>query len=117
MSFSVISALNFMAMREMGHCVHSSVKTFYFGFLSTSFTVLYIIAVDPGTFELWNIGTSSYPITVNQGIACLFIGFFSWASQESLSLAMTVVKSGTTAVFFNLGLVISFVLDATYFNR
>jgi drug/metabolite transporter (DMT)-like permease len=40
--FSIFSALNFLSMREIGNAVHSSVKTYYFGALSTFLTLLYL---------------------------------------------------------------------------
>ena len=53
----------------------------------------------------------------DQFCASMIIGFFSWASQESLSLALISVKSGTTACFYNISLIIAFVLDVVYFKR
>ena len=47
----------------------------------------------------------------------MIIGFFSWASQESLSLALMSVKSGTTACFYNISLIIAFIVDVAYFKR
>ena len=45
------------------------------------------------------------------------MGFCSWFSQESLSLALGSVKSGTTAAFQNLALVIAFLTDVLHFKR
>ena len=45
------------------------------------------------------------------------VGFFSWANQESLSLSLTVVKQGTASAFNNIALIVSFLVDATYFKR
>lgn len=40
--FTVFSALNFYEMRRMGNEVHSSIKTFYYGFVCSMFTLIYI---------------------------------------------------------------------------
>ena len=47
----------------------------------------------------------------------MIIGFFSWASQESLSLSLMSVKSGTTACFYNISMIIAFIVDVAYFKR
>ena len=44
-------------------------------------------------------------------------GLFSWISQEAVSFALVVVKSGTVSAFFNIGLVIAFLVDTLYFKR
>ena len=54
--FSLCSALNFLAMREIGNCVHSSVKTYYFGLLSSVLTFLFMVLYEPQFFEFWNVG-------------------------------------------------------------
>ena len=115
--FSVFSAMNFLAMRELGNCVHSSVKTYYFGVLSTFFAVTFISFKTPSFFKFWDIGQQDFPLSLDQFYGTLFIGFFSWTAQESLSLALTSVKSGVTAAFYNVALVISFIVDISYFHR
>ena len=50
-------------------------------------------------------------------IASVCVGFFSWANQESLSLSLTIVKQGTASAFNNIALIVSFLIDALYFNR
>ena len=116
-AFTVLNALKFIAMSELGNAVHSSVKTLWFGVFSTVLVLIFFIFYEPKMYAIWLIGSESYPIGIYGFLGCLTIGFFSWASQESLSLALTAVKSGTTAVFFNIGLVIAFATDVGYFNR
>lgn len=90
--YTAFSALNFYEMRRMGSGVHSSIKTFYFGAVCTGLTLMYLAAMQPSFFFIWNIGTDAYPLTAGALFASLIIGFFSWANQESLSLSLTVVK-------------------------
>lgn len=116
-AFTVLNALKFIAMSELGNQVHSSVKTLWFGVFSTALVVTFFIFYEPSMFAFWLIGSDSYPIGGPAFLGCLCIGIASWASQESLSLALTTVKSGTTAVFFNIGLIIAFVTDVMYFSR
>lgn len=47
----------------------------------------------------------------------IIIGVFSYVAQDTMSIALISVKSGTVAGFYNLGLVISFLTDAFYFGR
>lgn len=47
----------------------------------------------------------------------IIIGLFSYVSQDSMSIALGIVKSGTVAGFYNLALVISFLTDSLYFDR
>jgi hypothetical protein len=116
-SFTVLNALKFIAMSELGNAVHSSVKTLWFGIFSSALVLVFFIFYEPSIFAFWLIGSDSYPLGGNSFLGCLIIGFFSWASQESLSLALTTVKTGTTAVFFNVGLIIAFSTDVLYFDR
>ena len=111
--YTIFSALNYYEMRKMGHRVHSSIKTFYFGSLCSLGTFLYILIIEPDSvFQV-----KEFPITLPQLAASLAVGFFSWANQESLSLSLTVVKQGTTSAFNNIALIVSFIVDATYFKR
>lgn len=100
-------------MRKMGHGVHSSIKTFYFGALCSLGTFLYILIVELDHM----IEKKEFPITLAQFSASMVVGFFSWANQESLSLSLTVVKQGTASAFNNLALIVSFLVDALYFKR
>lgn len=113
----MLNALKFIAMSELGNAVHSSVKTLWFGVFSTTLVLVFLIFYEPMFYAIWLIGSDSYPLGGSAFLGCLIIGFFSWASQESLSLALTTVKSGTTAVFFNIGLIIAFLTDVMYFDR
>ena len=54
---------------------------------------------------------------MNQLCAGVIIGLFSWGAQESQSIAVTIVKSGTAAAFLNVGLIFSLLVDITYFKR
>ena len=47
----------------------------------------------------------------------MMVGLFSWMAQESLSLALTTVKSGTTSGFYNIALVAAFAVDVIQFKR
>lgn len=97
----------------MGHGIHSSIKTYYFGALCSFFTLTYIIATEG---REW-ISTKKFPMTLDQLLASLAVGFFSWANQEALSLSLTIVKQGTTSAFNNIALLVSFSVDALYFHR
>lgn len=111
--YTIFSALNFYEMRKMGHGVHSSIKTFYFGALCSLGTFLYILIIEPeSVFQ-----AKEFPINLAQFSASMAVGFFSWANQESLSLSLTVVKQGTASAFNNIALIVSFLVDATYFKR
>ena len=116
-SFTVCNALKFLAMSELGNMVHSSVKTFWFGVFSTVVTIIYLMFEDPQLFLFWNMGQPQYSINSDQFFGAFIIGFFSWAGQESLSLALTKVKNGSTAAFISIGLVIAFFTDVLYFER
>lgn len=41
--YTIFSAANFFEMRKMGSGVHSSIKTYYFGYLCSLGTILYIL--------------------------------------------------------------------------
>jgi len=116
-AFAMFSALNFLKMREIGHGVHSSVKTFYFGVLSSSLTAIFMVFYQPSIYLLWNFGKADYPMTIPQFWGCMMVGLFSWMAQESLSLALTTVKSGTTSGFYNIALVAAFAVDVIQFKR
>ena len=77
--FTVCSALKFLAMSELGNMVHSSVKTYWFGVLSTIVTAIYLMFVEPQLYAFWNMGTSAYPMRGDQFLGAFIIGFFSWA--------------------------------------
>lgn len=111
--YTVFSALNFYEMRKMGHGVHSSIKTFYFGALCSLGTFFWIICTESEQF----FKTKEIPITFPQFAASMAVGFFSWANQEALSLSLTVVKQGTASAFNNLALIVSFLVDSLYFKR
>lgn len=104
-------------MRRMGKGVHSSIKTFYFGLLCTIFTMVYILFDGIELYRLDKIGSAEYPISSDQLISSLLVGFFSWANQESLSLCLTIIKQGTASAFNNIALVVSFMVDTFYFGR
>ena len=116
-TFTVVNAMKFIAMRELVNSVHSSVKTLHFGIFSTILVLIFMMFYEPTYYAFWLMGTDEYPMTGSQFLGCFIIGFFSWSSQESLSLALTTVKSGTTAVFFNIGLILAFITDVSYFQR
>ena len=115
--FCLLGALNILAMRELGTMVHSSVKTFYFGAVSTILTGIFFLFYEPSLFDLWEIRNGQYSFGMNQLCAGVIIGLFSWGAQESQSIAVTIVKSGTAAAFLNVGLIFSLLVDITYFKR
>jgi hypothetical protein len=116
--FCVLGALNMLAMREMGNLVHSSVKTFYFGVVSTILTAIFFLFYDPQLFAVWKYNQEGeYSFQGKKLLAGLIIGLFNWAVQESLSIALTIIKSGAVAAFLNVGLIFSFLVDVTYFDR
>lgn len=113
--YTVFSALNFFEMRRMGHGIHSSIKTYYFGAMCSMGTALYILAAES---HMWfSKAKFEFPITFDQALASFAVGFFSWLNQEALSLCLTVVKQGTASGFNNIALVVSFTVDALYFKR
>lgn len=115
--FALFSAMNFITIRDMSGNMYVSLKTYYFGVFSTALTLLICAFTDPGLFAVWRIGTANYPISKGSFIGCLCIGTFSWISQEAMSIALGVVKSGTVAGFYNIALCLSYMTDAFYFNR
>ena len=115
--YCLFSVFNFYEMRRMGKGVHSSIKTFYFGVCCVLFTLAYIAYDGPEFFYFHLIGTDDYPINLEQLLASLAVGFFSWANQESLSLCLTIVKQGTASAFNNIALIVAFRVDAFYFQR
>ena len=46
-AFTIMNALKFLAMSELGNMVHSSVKTYWFGVLSVVVTALFLVFADP----------------------------------------------------------------------
>jgi hypothetical protein len=45
--FTVLSAMNFLSMREIGIRVHTSVKSFYFGGVSIIISLIFILFYEP----------------------------------------------------------------------
>ena len=115
--YTIFSSLNYLKMREMGNQIHSAIKTYYFGLLCTSLSLVYATYMDPTILKLWLIGTPYYPISLAQFTASLGVGFFSWANQECLSLCLTVVKQGTSSAFNIIALLVSLATDSLYFGR
>ena len=111
--YTVFSALNFYEMRQMGHGLHSSIKTFYFGAMCSLGTLAYIMVVE---HDQW-FTKKAFPLNWQQFTGSMIVGFFSWANQESLSLSLTVVKQGTASAFNNMSLIISLAVDTLYFHR
>ena len=79
-AFTVLNALKFIAMSELGNAVHSSVKTLWFGVFSTVLVLIFFIFYEPKIYAIWLIGSESYPLGINGFLGCLTIGLFSWAS-------------------------------------
>lgn len=115
--FAFFSAMNFITIRGLGGNIHVSLKTFYFGVISSTVTALYCIYADPQIFYFWRIATNNYSMTRNEFLGSLAVGFFSWSSQESMSIALGIVKSGTVSAFYNVALVMAFMTDVLYFKR
>lgn len=104
-----------LSMREMGSMVHSSVKTFYFGVMSTFMTGLFFLFYEPAVFSWYEYEKGTYHFEINQVYGGIIIGLFAYSAQETLSLALCTVKSGAVAAFFNVGLIFSLLVDITYF--
>ena len=118
MLFCVCAALNCLAMRELGNMVHSSVKTFYFGALSSILTIIFFIFYNPAYLLLWtSTDNDDYTVKGDELLSGVIIGFFAWAAQESMSLALSTVKAGTLTAFFSLGLICSWLVDFIYLER
>lgn len=107
--------MNVVTIRSMSGNMYPSLKTYYFGVMSTFASIIVCLIVDPGLFAFWNIGTPAYPLTRESFIGCLTIGFFSWTSQDTMTLALDHVKSGTVAGFYNVAMILSFLTDSLYF--
>jgi len=60
--FAVFSSINYMAIRAIGDNVHSSLKNYYFGILSTLTALFGIAMSSPNFFKPWLIGTAAYPL-------------------------------------------------------
>jgi len=97
--FAICSAMKFITIRAIGDNIHSSLKNYYFGLLSTLAALIACVFVAPNFFKPWLIGTPEYPLDKAQFYSSLIVGFFGWTSQESLALALGSIKSGTTAAF------------------
>ena len=115
--FAFFSAMNFITIRGLGGNIHVSLKTFYFGVISSTVTAMYCLYADPSIFYFWRIGTSNYIMSKHEFLGSLAVGFFSWSSQESMSIALGIVKSGTVSAFYNVALVMAFMTDVLYFKR
>lgn len=74
--YTVFSALNFYEMRQMGHGLHSSIKTYYFGAMCSLGTFLYIVATE---YDKW-FSMKKFPLSWQQFTASMIVGFFSWAN-------------------------------------
>jgi hypothetical protein len=67
---------------------------------------------------LWTTtDNDDYTIKFDEVLAGVIIGFFAWAAQESMSLALSTVKAGTLTAFFSVGLICSMLVDFTYLGR
>lgn len=115
--FAICSAMKFITIRAIGDNIHSSLKNYYFGLLSTLAALIACSVTAPNFFKPWLIGTPEYPLNKYQFYSSLIVGFFGWTSQESLSLALGSIKSGTTAAFQNVAIIMSFLIDVLYFQR
>ncbi len=97
--FAIASSMKFITIRKIGDNIHSSLKMYYFGILSTLGALVTCALTAPNFFKPWLIGTALYPLNKAQFISSLIVGFLAWASQESLTLALGSIKSGTVAAF------------------
>ena len=97
--------------------MYVSMKTYYFGVIATCISLILCLAFSPELFNFQLIGTPDYPLTLESFYSCIIIGLFSWVSQDAMSIALGIVKSGTVAGFYNLSLIISFLTDVFYFKR
>lgn len=55
--FSFLSAMNFITIRKMSSNMHVSLKTYYFGVISTIFSLFICIFTSPKLFNIFLIGT------------------------------------------------------------
>ena len=115
--FAIFSAMKFITIRAIGDNVHSSLKNYYFGILSTLTCLTGLVFSSPNFFKPWLIGTVAYPLNQAQLIAATIVGLFGFASQETLTLALGSIKSGTVAAFQNIAIVLGFLIDILYFKR
>lgn len=75
------AAITCLAMREMGNMVHSSVKTFYFGALSSIFTIVFFIFYNPAYLMLWSsTENDDYIFKADELFAGVIIGFCAWSA-------------------------------------
>lgn len=110
------SGLRSVAIRKIGDNIHSSVKNFYFGLSSTVILLIANTFIQPEFFQFWKIGTPQYCMSTAEFLVAFTAGFFGWASQESLALALSAVKSGTLAAFQNVAIVMGVLCDVFYFK-
>lgn len=115
--FAILSAMNFITIRQMSNNMYVSLKTYYFGVMATGLSFLLCVVVSPKLLNFSLIGTPEYPLTLPALNGCIIVGIFSYISQDAMSIALGIVKSGTVAGFYNLSLVISFITDTFFFKR
>ena len=78
--FCFVAAMNTISMREMGNMVHSSVKTFYFGALSSILTIIFFVFYNPAYLMLWTSNGDNYTFKGDELFAGIVIGFFAWTT-------------------------------------
>lgn len=97
--------------------MYVSMKTYYFGVFSTIATLILVAVTEPEFFYFWKIGTPEYVMSQAEFLGCLTIGFFSWSSQDTMTAALSYMKSGTVAGFYNVAMLLSFATDIYYFGQ
>lgn len=115
--FSFVAAMHFITIKKITSNLYVSLNTYYFSLLSLLISVIICIIFDPAVFQFWNIGTTTYPITFDSFVGSFLIGVLSSATQDSVTFALGIVKTGTVAGFYNLALIISFLTDVIYIKR
>ena len=78
--FAIFSGMNMVTIRDMGGNMYVSLKTYYFGVLSTIVSFIICIIVDPSTLYIWRIWTGGYTITLGSFTGSFIVGVFSWMS-------------------------------------
>ena len=97
--------------------VHTSMKTYYYGLFSTLAALIICFIKSPQIFNLGLIDSSTYPIKLSSFYTYLIIGLFTYATEDSMAMALGAVKSAIVVGFLNLALVIVLVTYMHFFGK
>ena len=79
LGFAIFNAMNFVKIRSTASFdMVGSLKTYYFGVLTTIPSIIICLVIQPELFAIWNIGTKDYPMDNNSILGSIAIGVFGW---------------------------------------